>query len=435
MRMTRSSLFLLCAALVLAPACDVGASAPSEEGLPVTQPERVGLSGERLGRIQEKMRTYIDSGKIPGAITAVARDGRVAHFEVQGQMDVEAGRKMRPDTIFRIYSMTKPVTGVAVLILYEEGRFLLTDPVANYLPEFTDATVYVGGSAKRPRTEPARPLTIRHLLTHTSGLLYGGESDDGVAEMYKRAEVWKADSLEEFVKRLAAQPLAAQPGTQWHYSVSLDVLGRLVEVVSGHPFDRFLKERIFDPLGMTDTGFFVPRGNLDRLAASYGPDGDGGMKLLDAPGESSYLDPEKIPYGGHGLVSTAADYLRFAQMLANSGELDGVRILGRKTVDLMMSNHLAPELGPAPLGEAADWYQSDPRGLGFGLSGAVVTDVGRGGLSGTAGSFFWGGNATTYFWVDREERLVGLLLTQLSPSDTYPLRGAMRALTYQALID
>ncbi len=435
MKIRRSPLFFLCSALVLASTFAIGASAPHAQGLPVTRPERVGLAGDRLNRIRGALSAYVDSGKIPGVITAVARDGRLAHFEVQGLMDIEAGKEMRPDTIFRIYSMTKPVTGVAVLILYEEGRFLLNDPVAKYLPEFADARVYVGGSAENPRTEPARTMTIRHLLTHTSGLLYGGESEDGVAEMYKRAEIWKAATLEDFVKRLAAVPLAAQPGTKWNYSVSLDVLGRLVEVVAGRPFDRFIGERIFAPLGMIDTGFSVPREELDRFAASYGPDDDGGLKLLDAPGESDYLDPESIPYGGHGLISTAADYLRFAQMLANSGELDGVRILGRKTVDLMMSNHLGPELGPAPLGEAAGWYQSDPRGLGFGLSGAIVTDVGRGGLIGTAGSFFWGGNASTFFWVDRTERLVGLLLTQLSPSDTYPLRGAMRALTYQALID
>ncbi len=381
------------------------------------------------------MREYIDAGKIPGAITAVARDGRLVHFETQGWMDVEARRPMRPDTIVRIYSMTKPVTGVAALILYEEGRFLLTDPVARYLPGFSDMSVYLGGGADGPRTGPAGPMTIRHLLTHTSGLIYGGDSHEGLAGIYERAGIWKASTLQEFADRVAALPLAAQPGTAWNYGVSLDVLGRLVEVASGMPFDRFLHERIFEPLGMVDTGFFVPRAKIERFAASYGPDDRGGMRRIDVPRESGFLDPGVVPYGGHGLVSTAADYLRFAQMLANGGTLDGVRILGRKTVDLMLSDHLGRDLGPAPLAEAAGWYQNDPRGLGFGLAGAVVTDPGLAGLSGSAGTFFWGGNASTFFWIDRAERIVGLLLTQLEPSDTYPLRGAIRALTYQALID
>jgi CubicO group peptidase (beta-lactamase class C family) len=426
---------LLPLGLALSLALIAGAAAALAQGLPVTRPERAGMSSERLDRIRDAFQEYIDAGKLPGAITAVARGGRLVHFETLGLMDVEAGKEMRPDAIVRIYSMTKPVTGVAVMILFEEGRFLLNDPISKYLPEFETMSVYLGGTIDDPRTEPARPMTIKHLLTHTSGLTYGSHMK-GSTSIYRKVDLWKAPNLQEFVARLASAPLAAQPGTEWNYGVSMDVLGRFVEVLSGQPFDRFLNERIFRPLGMVDTGFHVPDDKLDRFAASYGPAGpDGGLKLLDAPRESPYRNPERVPHGGSGLVSTASDYLRFAQMLTNFGELEGVRILGRKTVELMMTNHLDPELGPGPLGEAAGWYQTDPRGLGFGLSGAVVTDVARGSLPGSAGSFFWGGNASTFFWVDPSERLVGLILTQLEPSSTYPIRGLIRILTYPALID
>jgi CubicO group peptidase (beta-lactamase class C family) len=392
------------------------------------------MSSERLARIPPVVKAYVDEGKMPGVITVVARRGKVCHFDVVGMMDVEAGKKMRSDTIFRIYSMTKPVTGVAMMILYEEGRYLLTDPVSKYLPELQDMKVYLGGLGDNLRTEPAREMTIKHLLTHTSGLVYGAE-EPGVPQMYGDAELWKSASLEAFIDRLVTLPLVAQPGTEWHYGVSMDVLGRLVEVLSGTSFDQFLVERIFQPLGMVDTAFFVPDDKLERFAANYQATPEGGMKLIDAPQESDYRNPDSVPFGGHGLVSTASDYLRFAQMLLNGGELDGVRILGRKTVDFMMLDHLGPELGPEPLGEAAGWYGMHPQGLGFGLTASVIRNVAQTSLMGSPGVFSWGGAASTYFWVDQSEELIALELTQLMPSDRYPIRAEMKILTYQAITD
>ena len=401
------------------------------KGLAAARPEAVGLSSERLERLRRGIGAYVEEGKLPGAIVAVARRGRLAYFEPLGLMDVEAAIPMRGDAIFRIYSMTKPITGVAVMILYEEGRFRLTDPVSKVLPELADLRVYAGGLGASLRTEPAREMTIKHLLTHTSGLAYG-DTEPGVPEMYGAADLWTAPSLEDFIARLAALPLIAQPGTEWHYSVGMDVLGRLVEVVSGQPFERFCARRIFEPLGMVDTAFHVPDEKLPRFAALYRVTEGGGLERAQ---DDSYRQPRPVPFGGHGLVSTAADYLRFAQMLAAGGELDGERILGRKTVELMMMDHLGPELGREPLGHFAPWLPGDPKGYGFGFTGSVVKDVAASAASGSAGTFAWGGAASTFFWVDRQEQLVGLLLTQLMPSAAYPLRAEMMALTYQAVID
>ena len=404
----------------------------SAQGLPRAAPEEVGMSSERLARIRPAMQRYVDAGTLPGVITAVARRGKLVHFDQVGMMDVEQGKALREDTIFRMASMTKPMTGVAMMILYEEGHYLLTDPVSQYLPEFADTEVWIGGTAANPQTEPARTMTVKDLLTHTSGLIYGGD-ETPVGELYSEAQLFAAPSLANFVERVASIPLSRQPGSKWVYSISQDVLGRLVEVLSGQPFDEFLAERVFEPLGMTDTAFYVPEQNADRLAASYRATPERGMER--APSRPGIHDPDRVPYGGSGSVSTAADYLRFAQMLANSGELDGVRILGRKTVDLMMMNHLDPSLGPEPMAAMATSLQSSPRGVGYGLTGAVITDVAQSSLMGSAGSFSWGGARSTYFWVDRTEELVGLLLTQISPSDRYPLRAEIRILAYQALTE
>ena len=404
------------------------------EELPQASPESVGLSSARLDRLSHKMRTYVNRGQLPGAITVVARQGKVVQFEQFGLMDVENGKEMQPDTLFRVFSMTKPITGVAVMILFEEGRFLLTDPVAKYLPEFEGLGVYLDGSADDLRTEPADPMTIEHLLTHTSGLAYD-DPGPGVNEIYRNAGLWKVASLQEFVDKLTQLPLLYQPGTDWHYSVSMDVLGRLVEVVSGQPYDRFLVERIFEPLGMADTGFFVPAENADRLAALYRATPDGGFERVEGRRTDAALSPDRVPFGGSGLLSTARDYLRFAQMLVNGGELDGTRILGRKTVDLMLGDHLGPRHGPSPLAGFEPWLQSSAEGVGFGFTGAVITDPALSCLPGSVGQFFWGGWASTFFFIDREEQLVGMVLAQLIPSDAYPLRADARILTYQALID
>ena len=402
------------------------------QGLPRAVPEEVGISSERLARIRPAMQRYIDEGTLPGVITAVARRGKLVHFNIVGMMDIEQSKALRPDTIFRMASMTKPITGVAMMILYEEGRYLLTDPVAQYLPEFADLEVWIDGTVAKAQTEPARDMTVKDLLTHTSGLIYGWD-ETPVGKLYGQAQLFAAPSLAAFVERVVSIPLAHHPGSKWFYSISQDVLGRLVEVLSGQPFDKFLDERIFVPLGMTDTAFYVPKRNADRLAASYRASPERGMELV--PSQPGIHDPDRVPYGGQGSVSTAADYLRFAQMLVNSGKLDGVRILGRKTVDLMMMNHLDPALGPEPLAAMASSLQADPSGVGYGLTGAVITDVAQSSLLGSVGSFSWGGALSTYFWVDRSEELVGLLLTQVSPSDRYPLRAEIRILTYQALID
>jgi CubicO group peptidase (beta-lactamase class C family) len=422
------------ARLILLLSCALSVPLAFADDLPRAQPEAVGMSSERLDRLSNKIRTYVDRGQMPGAITMVARQGKVVQFEQFGMMDVENGKGMWPDALFRIFSMTKPITGVAVMILFEEGRFLLTDPVAKYLPEFEGLGVYLGGSADDPRTEPAGPMTIEHLLTHTSGLAYD-DPGPGVNEMYRNAELWEVASLQEFVDKLTRLPLLYQPGTDWHYSVSMDVLGRLVEVVSGQPYDRFLAERIFEPLGMADTGFFVPAEDADRLAALYKATSEGGFERVGREGIDPATDPDRVAFGGSGLLSTARDYLRFAQMLTNGGELDGTRILGRKTVDLMLGDHLGPRHGPSPLAGFEPWLQSSAEGVGFGFTGAVITDPALSCLPGSVGQFFWGGWASTFFFIDREEQLVGMVLAQLIPSDAYPLRADARILTYQALID
>jgi CubicO group peptidase (beta-lactamase class C family) len=424
-RVTRNAVLLCCA--LLAPAA-------SAEELPRALPETVGMSSTRLERLSDKMQSYVDRRQLPGAVTMVARHGKVVQFEQYGMMDAENGKEMRRDALFRIYSMTKPVTGVAVMILFEEGRFLLTDPVAKYLPEFETLRVYVGGSTDDPETEPARPITIEQLLTHTSGLAYD-DPGPGVNEMYREADLWTVTSLQGFIEKLTRLPLLYQPGTRWHYSVSMDVLGRLVEVVAGQPFDRFLAERIFEPLGMVDTGFSVPPENAVRLTALYHATPDGGYERVAGPRTDSARDPDRVPFGGGGLISSATDYLRFAQMLTNGGELGGVRILGRKTVDLMFGDHLGSRYGSEPLAGFEPWLQSNASGVGFGYTGAVVTDPALSGLPGTVGQFFWGGWASTFFFVDREEQLVGMILAQLIPSDAYPLRADARILTYQALVD
>ena len=414
------------------------------EDVAVASPEKHGMSAERLERIVPAMQRYVDEGKVPGVVTLVARRGEVVHFEAVGQQNVAKGEAMTRDTIFRLYSQSKPVTGVAVMILYEEGRFLLSDPVAKYLPEFGQMKVYVGEENGEVQTEPARAITIQHLLTHTSGLTYDFFGTP-VSRMYAAAGANGAapqsphGSLAEWTRAVAQQPLIAQPGTAWNYSVGMDVLGRLVEVVSGMSFGEFLQARIFDPLDMVDTGFWVPADKAHRFAANYSPTRDGGMTVVDDPQASPYLKPPKIEMGGSGLVGTAADYLRFAQMLANDGELDGVRILAPSTVDLMMSNHLNPEMGPDPLSSlfgGASPFGGGARawGLGFGLTGFVATEPALTGIPMSKGTFSWGGAATTHFWVDREEDLVGLVLTQLLPDGTYPLRQLMQQLTYQAIV-
>ncbi len=396
--------------------------------------EQVGFSSTRLQRISKVMQGYVDQRKLAGLITVLARRGEVAHFECFGMMDIEANKPMRPDTIFRLYSMTKPITSVAVMLLYEEGLFQLYDPVSKYIPEFKGVKVFGKATPSGMElVEPEREMTIQDLLCHTSGLTYDFLDQTPVNELYRQADLWQAGNLGEFVQKLARLPLAAHPGTRWAYSMSFDVLGCLVEVISGVAFDRFLEERIFKPLGMVDTAFWVPPEKLDRLAAMYGPAEDGsGLKLIEAPQAGGYVKPRGLLSGGGGLVGTASDYMRFAQMLLNGGALDGARLLSRKTVELMTMNHLPAPL--LPFFVIPEWKHF-AEGYGYGLGVDVLMDVAQSHGAGSVGAFGWGGAASTDFWVDPEEELIGLILPQFQPILYYPFAAQFNALAYQAIVE
>jgi CubicO group peptidase (beta-lactamase class C family) len=399
-------------------------------------PESVGLCSARLERVREWMRRYLDAGKLPGMLTLVARHGEVVFLDALGWKDVAAGTPIAEDTLFRIYSMTKPVTAVAVMMLYEEGRFQLDDPIDHYLPGFADMQVYLAGAGRHMITEPARtPITIHHLLTHTSGLSYGFSSEAPVGALYteRRTDFDTGDGpLVEVVERLCRLPLICHPGTEWNYGVSSDVLGGLVEVISGQPFDRFLEERVFAPLGMVDTGFEVPPDKLARLATLYVRNAEDAMALVETPANSRFAGGVTTFSGGGGLISTMADYFRFTEMLRREGELDGVRLLGRKTVEYMTCNHLPGDL--ADMGQPS-FTETSFAGIGYGLGVSVMLDPAKAGVVGTPGQYAWGGYASTFFCVDPFEDLTVIFLTQLQPSGCYPLRQELRALTYQALVD
>jgi len=395
------------------------------------KPEKVGFSSERLGRINTVMQRYVDEQKAAGFVTLIARRGQVVHFEKCGMAEIETNKPMALDTIFRIYSMTKPITSVAVLMLMEEGRLRLDDPVARYIPAFKDVKVLdTNGAWGAQFVDPIRPITIHDLLTHTAGLSYGFEPHHYIDTLYTK--LWEKLgknpqlTLQNWIEEIAQIPLVYQPGTRYRYSVATDVLGYLVEVVAGLPFANFLQQRIFAPLGMPDTSFFVPQEKLSRFATTYGPNPQGGLSVVDAAQTSDYLRAERRTSGGGGLVSTTSDYLRFAQMLLNKGELDGVRLLGRKTVERMTTDSL-------PLGVSLD---NDPsRGVGFGLGVSVLNDLGKAKVLGSVGNYGWGGAANTNFWIDPKEELIGILMLQFMPPETYPVVADFRNLTYQALVD
>jgi CubicO group peptidase (beta-lactamase class C family) len=397
----------------------------------ITQPESQGFSNQRLARIGAAMDAYVAAEKLAGVVSLVARRGEIVHFHACGDAVRETHAPMQAETIFRIYSMTKPITSVAVLMLMEEGRLRLADPVAAYIPAFQDVKVLDTSLDTGVRyTAPVRPPTIRDLLTHTAGLSYGFDDGVYIDQLYQQ-QVWSyweqhpTDvSLDWLVDAIGKLPLASQPGTKFRYSMSTDVLGSIVQIVAGQPFDHFLQERIFQPLGMVDTDFFVPAEKLPRFAATYGPGKQGGLKLVDGVETSTYTRPARCPLGGAGLVATIGDYLRFAQMLLNRGELDGVRLLGRKSVELMTANHLPPGVHPF-----------DDPAAGFGLGVSVLTELGQSSVLGSVGNYGWGGAANTNFWVDPQEGLIGILMLQYMPSDTYPVVSDFRNLVYQALID
>ncbi|MCP4312214.1 MAG: beta-lactamase family protein [Bacteroidetes bacterium] len=397
-------------------------SGSSGQGLPTASPEECGFSSERLQRIDAVMQSYVEENKLPGMLTLVARKGRVVHLGSYGRM--RSDQAMETDMIGRIASMTKPITSTAVMILYEEGHLLLTDPVSKYLPQFENLKVYVSGEGEDMILEdPERQMTIHDLLTHTSGLTYGFFGDTPVDKFVRNSSMSSKD-LEHMVNTLGGLPLLFQPGDHWNYSVSTDVLGYLVEVVSGSPFDQFIEEQILGPLGMFDTGFFVAKDKLNRVMPVYSLDEEGAL----VAGQLNRV-PTKTPEllsGGGGLYSTISDYARFAQMILNGGELDGARILGRKTVDLMLSNHLSEEQMARSL---------RGRGVGFGLGFSVVTNLTETRIIGSNGAASWAGINNTFFSVDPEEDLVWILMTQFSPFKYYKIQDEFKVLVYQALID
>jgi|TARA_B110000971_G_C20031588_1_gene511694 CubicO group peptidase (beta-lactamase class C family) len=442
----RNLVLVLAVMLVVAPA--------SAKEMSSTKPERQGFSSERLEKLTQLMNAKVEDGTMVGGMGMIARNGKIIYSQTYGQADREAGKAMTDDAIYRIYSMSKPITGVALMMLYEEGKFRLNDPIAMYIPEManlqvalstagtgivsdgtTSTTIGAGDKSLIGQTrKPTRQPTIRDLMTHTAGLTYGVFGNTEVDQAYRKAGLLGDMDLKEFVTALGKLPLQYDPGSQWHYSVSVDVQGYLVEVLSGMKFSEFLQQRIFAPLDMKDTAFKINEGNKDRLTQLYKPEGvtadnyfspatGSGLEVADAFISAGYIYGGKFESGGGGLVATARDYMRFSQMMLNGGELDGVRILSPKTVDLMTANHI----GDMGLGFGR-------KGVGFGLDFAVVLNPGEVGEVSSAGEYNWGGAAGTRFWIDPQEQLIGLFMVQSIPHRTR-LAGDFKVMTYQALVE
>ena len=399
-------------------------------------PKRAGFAPERINRITEHLdRNYIEPGKIAGCQTLVARHGHVAYFKSLGLMDRERRKPVQDDTIFRLYSMTKPIASVALMTLYERAYFQLNDPVSRFIPAWRDHKVWLSGEgASMATAAPPRPMTMRHVLSHTGGLTYGA-TEHPVDRVYRELGVGRGqgETLGGFVSKLAKVPLRYAPGERWMYSLSTDVCGYLVEAISGKRFDQYLQETIFDPLDMKDTSFMVAARKADRFAANYQREPDKTLKLIDDPERSSYLKQPTFFSGGGGLTGTTADYFRFCEMLRRGGELDGARILGPRTIEIMHRNHLA---GGKDLTQMAigGFSETANEGVGFGLGFAMTLgQVETGALGG--GDYYWGGAASTIFWVDPKEDMVVVFMTQLMPSATFNFRGQLRNIIYSAIVD
>ena len=402
------------------------------------EPESVGMSASRLARIDHHFRHYVDDGRLAGWQLAVARHGKVVHHSLYGHRDLAAGLPVEADTIWRIYSMTKPITAVLALQLWEEGAFELNDPLHRYLPAFRDTKVWRAGSVNNPILDPqVEPVRLWQLFAHTAGLTYGFMYNHPVDELYRRAGFeWAmpGENLAEMCDHLARLPLLFQPGSEWNYSMGLDVLGRVLEVVSGKPLDQLMHERLLAPLGMHETTWHVAEGNLGRLGRLYSAHPETKKAFpLDQMGNAAG-NPPKIFGGGGGLVSTAADYQRFVQMLCNGGELDGVRILSPRSVKYMASNHLPNNADLTAFGRPL-FSETTFDGVGFGLGVSVTIDPVKGRVPGNAGEFAWGGAASTAFWVDPADDLTVTFFTQLLPSSVHPIRSQLKQLVYQALVD
>jgi CubicO group peptidase (beta-lactamase class C family) len=415
MKLARHALYCLLFGLL--------AGAAIAADLPTARPERVGMSSQRLGMLKSEMQALVDRNQLPGVLTMVAKDGKVVQFDVAGKRDLASNAPLQKDSIFRIYSMSKPITGVAMMMLFEEGKWQLNDPVSKHIPEWANLKVAKVNPQNGSVTQvaPDHAMTMRELMSHSGGLTYGVFGSTPVDKMYTDVNVLDRDAtLQAMVDKLAKIPLLLQPGEKWQYSVSVDVQGYLVEKLSGQPFPEFLKQRIFDPLGMKDTAFYVPPEKMNRFVSFYTYDKD--RKFVPHPGVPDFSKPPGAPSGGGGLVSTAMDYMRFCQMLLNGGELDGKRLLSPLSVQLMRSNVLpasARTMGP---------------GTGFGLDFAVVEDpVAAGGYYGE-GTFYWGGYAGTWFWIDPVNKLIVVGMIQHRGDGLPDVRALSRNLTYQAIV-
>jgi CubicO group peptidase (beta-lactamase class C family) len=413
-------------------------------------PESAGMSKQALDRLEGHLkRNYVDAGRFPGTQLLVYRRGKIVHATVQGFADLERKAPVKDDTIFRIYSMTKPITSVAFMMLVEQGRVAIDEPVDKYIPEWKNLGVFQAGTHPAFLTRPpSRPMLIVDLLRHTSGLTYGFQQRSNVDAAYREnkiGEVIKAGTLQTMIEDLAKIPLEFSPGEAWNYSVSTDVIGYLVGKISGMPFEQFLKERIFNPLGMSDTDFFVPADKAHRFAACYSADPKGGMTfhatdrkgsltLQDDPAKSSFLSPPSLISGGGGLCSTASDYLTFCRALLNGGELGGVRLLGPKTLKLMTTNHL-PGGVDLPAMSRSLFSEASYNGIGFGLGFSVTMNPAQTLIAGSPGEYAWGGAATTSFFIDPAEELIAIFMTQVLPSSAYPVRRELRSMVYAAITD
>ncbi len=412
----------------------------------MSDPSELGIDPDRLARIDRFIaENYIENGRFPGFSLLISRGGDIAHLSFQGE--AREGVPMAEDSIVRIYSMSKPITSMAIMSLYEEGRFKLDEPVSTFIPSWSDLRVFLDGNPTNYSTAfPEREMTVHDLLTHTSGLTYGFMGRHPVDALYRRSGLDGGHKLESYVEMLAELPLLFSPGTEWSYSVATDVLGRLVEIIGGQSFDTFLAERFFEPLGMIDTGFWVDDGRADRFAANYAvpalspfplPEGAEGesMVMIDAGDATSpYRKPPTFLSGGGGLVSTIGDYHRFTQMLIRGGELDGSRILSPKTIEYAASNHLPGGRDLASMGQPV-FSETRYDGVGFGLGFSVIIDPMATQVISSPGEFAWGGAASTLFWIDPVEELTVIGLTQLMPSSAYPIRQELKALVYGALTE
>jgi len=400
-------------------------SATNARDVPSTKAEKEGVSSERLERMNELAKSYVDNKRVPGIVTMVARNGRIVHFEAHGNRGTGDDRPLKKDDLFRIYSMSKPITAVALMMLYEEGRFHLNDPAHKYIPELKDLTVY---NPDGDPTPAKKPVTMQQLLTHTAGFSYGFNPRDPVDQLYQQAKIFEAKDLDEFVAKIAALPLQFEPGSRWHYSVASDLVGLAVERISGVPFADFLENRIFTPLGMDDTFFNVPADKRERFLPNHGwdPKSSSVVDVTQRTDARGNYTSGTLSSGGGGLVSSTMDYMRFCEMLRNGGSYNGARLLSPKTVEYMTLNHLPATIGASGSGESPTLGALGSAGVGFGLGFSVVTDPAAAATISSAGEYAWGGAAGTIFWIDPEEEIVSIAMIQLM-SSPWPLRADMKS--------